>query len=304
MKSTITQLKKLAFLGVLVGGLFTSSSLKAQTPCSGTTSWGCGGCILGTGNPTESPGDIIDVAVKNAKGTTLASYTGLGCTSSASASSYKGILNSGKGFDVTASESITVTVTGGTWASQGWGSRIGIWIDANRDGSFATSECLVDPSSSIASGVTSFTLKMPCWTSTGLSYMRIRGGAQVYTMTSGNGCGQAQTYGNVIDLEVNLKLGATPTANFIVPTSTNYVKTNVKFSAINPSSGYSYKWTFDKAVAPPYTGFSNNTDKGVAKWASAGTYDVKMVVNYCGLADSASKSVTIVAPLRAPWFRR
>ena len=36
--------------------------------------------------------------------------------------------------------------------------------------------------------------------------MRIRGGAQVYTMTSGNGCGQAQTYGNVIDLEVNLEI--------------------------------------------------------------------------------------------------
>ena len=130
MKSTITQLKKLAFLGVLVGGLFTSSTLKAQTPCSGTTSWGCGGSILGTGNPTESPGDILDVEVKNAKGTTLASYTGLGCTSSSGANAYRGILNSGKGFDVTASETITVTVTGGTWASQGWGSRCGIWIDA------------------------------------------------------------------------------------------------------------------------------------------------------------------------------
>lgn len=300
MKSTITQLKKLAFLGVLVGGLFTSVSLKAQTPCSGTTSWGCGGSILGSGSPTESPGDILDVAVKNSKGTTLASYTGLGCTSSASASSYKGILNSGKGFDVTASESITVTVTAGTWATQGWGSRVGIWIDANRDGSFATSECLVNPSSTTASGLTSFTLKMPCWTSTGLSYMRIRGGAQVYSMAASNGCGQAQTYGNVIDLEINLKLGATPSANFIVPKSTNYVKTNIKFSAINPSSGYSYKWTFDKAVAPPYSGYSDKTDKGAAKWPSAASADVKMVVDYCGLSDSVSKSVTIVAPTVVP----
>jgi PKD repeat protein len=300
MKSTITQLKKLAFLGVLVGGLFTSSTLKAQTPCSGTSSWGCGGAILGTGNPTESSGDILDVAVKNSKGTTLASYSGLGCTSSAAANSYKGILNSGKGFDVTASESITVAVTGGTWATQSWGSRIGIWIDANRDGSFDKSECMVDPSSNIISGLTSFTLKMPCWTSTGLSYMRIRGGAQPYTMSATNGCGQAQTYGNVFDLELNLKLGATPTANFIVPTSTNYVKTNVKFSAINPSSGYAYKWTFDKAVAPPYAGYSNKTDKGAAKWASGGTYDVKMVVDYCGLSDSASKTVTIVAPTVVP----
>ncbi len=300
MKSTITQLKKLAFLGVLVGGLFTSSTLKAQTPCSGTSSWGCGGAILGTGNPTESSGDILDVAVKNSKGTTLASYSGLGCTSSAAANSYKGILNSGKGFDVTASESITVAVTGGTWATQSWGSRIGIWIDANRDGSFDKSECMVDPSSNIISGLTSFTLKMPCWKSTGLSHMRIRGGCQPYTMSATNGCGQAQTYGNVFDLELNLKLGATPTANFIVPKSTNYVKTNVKFSAINPSSGYAYKWTFDKAVAPPYAGYSDKTDKGAAKWASGGTYDVKMTVDYCGLADSASKTVTIVAPTVVP----
>ena len=300
MKSTITQLKKLAFLGVLVGGLFTSSTLKAQTPCSGTSSWGCGGSILGTGNPTESSGDILDVAVKNSKGTTLASYSGLGCTSSAAANSYKGILNSGKGFDVTASESITVAVTGGTWATQSWGSRIGIWIDANRDGSFDKSECMVDPSSNIISGLTSFTLKMPCWKSTGLSHMRIRGGCQPYTMSATNGCGQAQTYGNVFDLELNLKLGATPTANFIVPKSTNYVKTNVKFSAINPSSGYAYKWTFDKAVAPPYAGYSDKTDKGAAKWASGGTYDVKMTVDYCGLADSASKTVTIVAPTVVP----
>ncbi|MEY3593930.1 MAG: hypothetical protein RL041_902, partial [Bacteroidota bacterium] len=298
MKSTITQLKKLAFLGVLVGGLFTSSSLKAQTPCAGTSAWGCGGALVGSG--TDFPGDILDISVKNAKSTTLASYTGLGCTSNAAASSYKGILNSGKAFDLTASEVITVTVNGGTWATQGWGSRVGIWIDANRDGSFSSTECLVDPSSNIASGPTNFTLKMPCWTSTGTSYMRIRGGASVYTMSASNGCGQAQTYGNVSDLEINLKLGATPTANFIVPTGTNYVKTNVKFSAVNPSSGYAYKWTFDQAVAPPYTGYSDKTDKGAAKWASAGTYDVKLLVNYCGLADSASKTVKIVAPTAVP----
>ena len=214
--------------------------------------------------------------------------------------SFTGSLNSGKAIDVTASEVITVTVNGGTWATQGWGSRVGIWIDANRDGSFSSTECMVDPSSNIASGPTNYTLKMPCWTSTGTSYMRIRGGASVYTMSASNGCGQAQTYGNVSDLELNLKLGATPTANFIVPTGTNYVKTNVKFSAINPSSGYAYKWTFDKADAPPYTGYSDKTDKGAAKWASAGTYDVKLLVNYCGLADSASKTVKIVAPTAVP----
>ncbi|MEY3860929.1 MAG: hypothetical protein RIS50_1210, partial [Bacteroidota bacterium] len=298
MKSTITQLKKLAFLGVLVGGFFSASALKAQTPCAGANSWGCGGALVGSG--TDFPGDILDVTVKDKKGNSLASYSGLGCTSSASSASYKGILNSGKGFDLTASEEISVTVNGGTWATQSWGTRVGIWIDANRDGQFGTTECLVDPAQNIASGLTTYNLKMPCWSTTGLSYMRIRGGASVYTLSSSNGCGTANTYGNLLDLEVNLKLGASPTANFIVPTSTNYVKTNIKFNAINPSSGYAYKWTFDQAVAPPYAGYSDNTEKGVAKWASAGKYDVKMLVNYCGLADSITKQVTISAPTAAP----
>lgn len=298
MKSTITQLKKFAFLGVLLGGMFSTVSLKAQTPCAGANSWGCGGALVGSG--TDFPGDILDVAVKNKGGNTLASYSGLGCTSSSSASTYKGILNSGKGFDLTASEEITVTVNGGTWATQSWGTRTGIWIDANRDGSFSSSECLVDPSSNISSGLTSYTLKMPCWSTTGLSFMRIRGGASVYTLTAANGCGTGQTYGNLLDLEVNLKLGASPTANFALPSSTSYVKTNIKFAAVNPSGGYTYKWTFDKAVAPPYTGYSDNTSKGVAKWANGGKYDVKLLINYCGLADSILKQVTIVAPTVIP----
>ena len=298
MKSTITQLKKLAILGVLVGGLFSANALKAQTPCSGTNAWGCGGALVGSG--TDFPGDILAVTVKDKKGNSLASYSGLGCTSSAAANSYKGILNSGKGFDLTASEEISVTVDGGTWATQSWGTRVGIWIDANRDGQFGTTECLVDPSSNIASGLTTYNLKMPCWSTTGLSYMRIRGGASVYTLSSSNGCGKGQTYGNLLDLEINLKLGATPVANFIVPSSTNYVKTNIKFNAINPSSGYLYKWTFDNGVAPPYAGYSNNSEKGVSKWATAGKYDVKMLVNYCGLADSITKQVTISAPTASP----
>ena len=298
MKSTITQLKKLAFLGVLVGGLFSSNSLKAQTPCAGANSWGCGGALVGSG--TDFPGDIVSVNVKDKKGNSLAAYSGLNCTGNTTASTYKGILNSGKGFDLTASEEISVTVEGGTWATQSWGTRVGIWIDANRDGQYGATECLVDPSSNIASGFVTYNLKMPCWTTTGLSHMRIRGGASVYTLSSSNGCGTANTYGNLLDLEVNLKLGATPTANFIVPSSTNYVKTNIKFNALNPSSGYKYKWTFDKAVAPPYAGYSDNSEKGVAKWASSGKYDVKMLVSYCGLADSITKQVTITAPTAAP----
>jgi len=307
MKSTITKLKSLVLTGVLLGGFFSTVSLKAQCPtqCSGQNSWGCGGALVGNG--TDYPGDILAVEVTDAKGSSLASYSGLGCTSYTASNTYKGVLNQGKGFDLTAGEVINVTVDGGSWATYSWGTRVGIWIDADRNGQFAQTECLVDPASSIASGKTTYQLKMPCWKTTGCSFLRIRGGASVYSMANSWGCNTQNTYGNVLDLEVNLKLGATPVANFTVPTSNNYVNSIVKFNAVNPSNGYTYKWTYDKAAKPPYTGYSAAGSKGAAKWMSvanggpgAGKYDVKLHVSYCGIADSITKQVTIVAPSLAP----
>jgi len=261
MKSTITKLKSLVLTGVLLGGFFSTVSLKAQCPtqCTGTNSWGCGGALVGSG--TDYPGDILAVEVKDSKGSSLASYSGLGCTTGTAASTYKGVLNQGKPFDLTAGEVISVTVDGGSWATQSWGTRVGIWIDADRNGQFVQTECLVDPASNVASGPVTYTLKMPCWKTTGCSFLRIRGGASVYNMANTWGCNQQNTYGNVLDLEVNLKLGSTPVANFTVPSSNNYVNSMVRFNAINPSNGYSYRWTFDKAATPPYIGFNNNTSK-------------------------------------------
>ena len=307
MKSTITKLKSLVLTGVLLGGFLSTVSLKAQCPtqCTGTNSWGCGGALVGNG--TDYPGDILAVDVADAKGSSLASYSGLGCTSYTASNTYKGVLNQGKPFDLTAGESISVTVDGGSWATYSWGTRVGIWIDADRNGQFTQAECLVDPANNVASGKVTYNLKMPCWKTTGCSFLRIRGGASVYTMANSWGCNTQNTYGNVLDLEVNLKLGATPVANFTVPSSNNFVNSLVKFNAINPSNGYTYKWTFDKAANPPYTGYNANTAKGAAKWMStsnggpgAGKYDVKLHVSYCGIADSITKQVTIVAPSLAP----
>ena len=163
MKSTITKLKSLVLTGVLLGGFFSTVSLKAQCPtqCSGQNSWGCGGALVG--NATDYPGDILAVEVTDAKGSSLASYSGLGCTSYTASNTYKGVLNQGKGFDLTAGEVINVTVDGGSWATYSWGTRVGIWIDADRNGQFAQTECLVDPASNVASGKVTYQLKMPCW---------------------------------------------------------------------------------------------------------------------------------------------
>jgi len=140
-------------------------------------------------------------------------------------------------------------------------------------------------------------VKHGIFTKGGKSYIRVRGGMGNYVnLTKNNGCGQANTYGNSFDIEVNLKVGATPVANFIVPTGPNWQGTAVNFIATNPNSGANYKWTFTSATSV----INNSSVKGIANWASAGKYDVKMLVDYCGNADSITKQVTITAPTAVP----
>ena len=83
MKSTTTMFKMVLIFGALVWGLIQTSRVEAQTPCTGSNAYGCGG-RYGYG------GDVTDVTIKNSAGTILASYSGLGCNN---ATSYRGIQN-------------------------------------------------------------------------------------------------------------------------------------------------------------------------------------------------------------------
>jgi PKD repeat protein len=139
-------------------------------------------------------------------------------------------------------------------------------------------------------------IKVPCFTKGGKSYLRVRGSWSGTPLNKNSGCGYVPAYGNIFDIEVNLKVGSAPVAGFIVPTGPNWMGSNVAFNATSPNAGASYKWTFSGSP----TVVNNSATKGIANWSSAGKYDVKMLVDYCGIADSITKQVTITAPTSAP----
>ena len=269
-----------------VAMLFSGGSLQAQTYCAASNSWGCAAGNVGAG-------DLSAVTITNAAGKTLASWTG-------SCSGGVQIANAGNAFDVTAGEKLTVNVKGTTdnngW---GWGSDVGVWLDNNRDGSFATNENLADPQTgpyqSVGPAGTTSVLTVPCFSSTGAARMRFRSGADVYTLLASNGCGTAQTYGTILDFEVTLKLGAPPIANFIVPTGPNYEKTPVLFNSTNQSAAYLQTWKFTSGTPAAATGA-----KATSVWSTPGTYNVELKQDYCGIKDSITKTVTIVAPTSVP----
>jgi len=243
---------------------------------------------------------LTDITVKNSAGKVLysASSIGPGATCTSGAGAYMGILNASSGFDVTAGEELTLEIAGGSWATGGWTTRVGAWIDADKNNSCSSAENLIDPTSaSVGATSTPFTVKMPCFTSAGKSYMRFRGCPSVYSMTKNDGCGSGSVYyGNTFDLEVNLVVPPPPVAGFIVPTGPNYEKTSVTFLATSPNAGAKYTWTFDKASAV----IQGTTSRGIARWDSPNTYDVKMLVDFCGSKDSITKTVKIITPTAAP----
>ena len=292
MKSTTTMFRKVLIFGAMVWGMFQTGRVDAQTPCAGTAAYGCGGAY-GYG------GDVTDVTIKNSAGTILASYSGLGCNARNAAGTYRGVQNAGNPFDLVAGEEITIEITGTSWTQiAGYDTRVGVWMDVSLNNSMERDECVINPAtSSVNTTMQSFKVKVPCFTKAGTSFMRFRGSSFLYNApTTNNGCGNFNTYGNVVDLAVNYKLGPAPIADFVVPTSNTWQETFHKFPAKNPNLGATYNWKFDKADAVR----SDNTTVGEAKWDAAGTYNIFMKVDYCGIADSTSKTVTIIKPTAVP----
>jgi hypothetical protein len=289
MKSTTTMFQKVLIFGAMVWGMFQVGRVEAQTPCTGQAAYGCGGAY-GYG------GDITDVAVKNSAGTVLASYSSLGCSATNAAGTYRGVLNAGAPIDLTAGEEITIEITGTSWI--GYNTRVGVWMDVSLNYSFEREECVVNPgTSSQGATMVAYKVKVPCFTKAGGSFMRIRGANEAWTtMNNNQGCGNVNSYGNVMDIAVNYKLGPTPVANFVVPSTDNWERTYIKFPANNPNAGATYTWKFDKNNGVR----SDKSTVGEAKWDAPGTYEIFMKVDYCGIADSTSKTVTIVRPSAIP----
>ncbi|MBM3399026.1 MAG: DUF5011 domain-containing protein [Bacteroidetes bacterium] len=292
MKLTFTKITRaLGLLGIGFLAMMPGSS-RGQI-CSASNSWGCG---------HNYGGNIVEIKISDNAGT-LASYSGLACSTTSATSNV--LVNASSPIDITAGQNLTLEITGSVDA-YGWGyrTRVGIWLDYDRNNSFSAAECIANPSTgpwaAIDATPTKATLKLPCWSATGASTMRFRGFYFYSTVNSSMGCGSTNTYGNIIDVAVNLKVGAPPVANFIVPTGPNYENTTIKFNAANPNNAYNYQWTFS---GPDVIPIATTGTVGRASWAPPSppaTFDVKMLVSYCGIKDSISKSVTIVRPKNVP----
>ena len=208
MKSTITKLKQALYLGAIALGFFSTNQAEAQV--CGASTYACSGLY-------GYSGDIDAITIKDKSGT-LCSFSGKKCSSG---TSHLGVVNAGSPIDLTAGQTLTVDITGSSWLS--YNTSVGVWIDANRDNSFGASECILDPNlGTISTSPVTYTgIKIPCFTKGGKSYIRVRGSWQPTPLTKNNGCGNVNGYGNAFDIEVNLKVGSTPVAGFIVPTGPN-----------------------------------------------------------------------------------
>jgi hypothetical protein len=132
MKSKITKLKQAMYAGMIALGFFSTNQAEAQL-CNATTA-GCGGLY-------GYCGDIDAITIKDKSGT-LCSFSGKKCTSN---TAYLGVLNAGSPVDLTAGQTITVELTGTSWAAVGYTTSPGVWLDVNMDNSFGSSECILDP---------------------------------------------------------------------------------------------------------------------------------------------------------------
>jgi len=135
MKLTITKITRaLGLMGIGFLAMMPGSS-RGQI-CSASNSWGCG---------HNYGGNIVEIKISD-NGGTLASYSGLACSTTAATSNV--LVNPSTPIDITAGQDLTLEITGSVDA-YGWGylTRVGIWLDYDRNNSFTAAECIASPSS-------------------------------------------------------------------------------------------------------------------------------------------------------------
>jgi hypothetical protein len=261
-----------AFIGLI------SSNLNAQI-CGATNSYGC------------SIDWFSGVEIKNSKGD-VASFTGLTCSNTGATNK---LMTTTPCIDFTPGETIEIKITNGCTYSE-WA---GVWLDLNGDNKLDATECLSGSSGPIGrvapnGGTSTGSIKLPCnSTFSGTAILRIR--CLYISVNANQGCGTVSDYGNIMDFQVNIKKVTPPVADFTVPKGNKYTKAPITFVA-NGGGNWNYKWTYSGAGKVG----NNNTYKGVKSWDSAGTYNVRLDVDYCGIKDSIEKPTIIIKPTAKP----
>ncbi|MBL7813322.1 MAG: DUF5011 domain-containing protein [Bacteroidetes bacterium] len=255
--------------------------------CTATNAYGCGSIALG---------DIRSLLITDLAGNTLYSNPSISCSGSTSKNT---VLNAGNPITVYAGQTLVFYLTSKDSYPLKY-TQAGVWLDMNRNDTLEAADCIADPQSGPLSRLKEATsgvkITIPCFSQTGKSYLRLRGSSSFFTVLNSDGCGTINTFGNILDLEVNLKKFPNPSADFNLPVRTVYTGTKQNFTTKTDNPDYSVQWSFSFASSV----IQSAGLQGTAAWNAPGTYDVKCKVSYCGYADSVTKSVTVIAPTAKP----
>jgi len=169
----------------------------------------------------------------------------------------------------------------------------GAWIDYNHDGTFSTNEYIASGSASI--GATSNQFTVPCTALSGPTLIRFRCDYN-WALTATYGCGNTYYgYGETMDYIINISASNTPSANFSIP-DTVYQNSPALFVNNNQLGYVSHAWDLLNQGSNPDATTVNYTEK----FASLGTYQLKLSSTNCQGTASVTKSFNVVAPTSSP----
>jgi hypothetical protein len=172
------------------------------------------------------------------------------------------------------------------------------WIDFNRNGVYEASENIALASSSSSSGATvNYTFTVPAGASTGITRMRVRGGADGAYTTS-NACSTI-AYGETEDYLVNIIDACITPTTVVASTSSSTVcsgsSATFQFSSqTGGTCGSSYNWEYQ---------WENNAGSVIRAWSSTSsysetisgstTYKLRMRCSGCTSSTTLSSGVTV-----------
>ncbi len=202
------------------------------------------------------------------------------------------LINSGSAIKIFAGGTYNFTVNNSFNNGNGCAA-LGIWIDADINGSLKGAENILDPkSSNISLCQATYAVKIPCNLKKGSSFLRLRVGPAGYFDTS-KGCGNLNMEGNIIDLEI-IQDYNNAIKNTFSYSSPNYIYQNVDFSIDTPQIGHTYLWWFD-VIKKGHKG-----SKVKQPYPASGTYDIMVRDYYCNAADSWVQTIDIINPNTIP----
>jgi hypothetical protein len=182
---------------------------------------------------------------------------------------------------VSQGQNATLAITFGTDGSQ----YNGVWIDFNKDGTFATTEFFTSNTNAGGSGTANVTLAIPAAAPTGITRMRIRGGDDSQPSNT-QACGASNSsWGEAEDYLIRIRPAAPTVSASPNPLCAGAMLT---LTASSPLTGTTFIWSGPNS----YTATGGSVTITNITTAQAGAYTAKVIVG-TDTSDAASVTVTV-----------